>query len=258
MDNPKDLHSICSLFELIYRTTLHPRGFNIRHLGRIRFESRTASAKRIILAECVSRVIKEMGRERMRNQMRLVGAPADEPFKDTLMNLLNEVFGTLNPKLSEEFWTKEVKWRLESKFYKVLSEQEQQTDYDLRKSLNLKHVIVRTCTHLDIKLRKETQKQVNFTTYTTFDFIFGDIKEFTMRIKYAPFIYVAQGIHITKLARKCDNLELKKRYFRAALDFFENADTMMTGCNIVCIHSIFDLLISMISLLNILEKQQPN
>jgi hypothetical protein len=88
-DSDHRVHSFEKAMEGISPIVLHRDGLNVRHLGAIRMLCTNPDAKRLILTECVSRCLKTELEARMRLRMRTLGTPADAPFKQDVVAVLN-------------------------------------------------------------------------------------------------------------------------------------------------------------------------
>jgi hypothetical protein len=132
---------------------LHDEGINVRHLGRIRSLVREGTEpqkglRNLILSICVGRVCKNMIREKMRDMMMEVTVPCEEPFKEIIVDHVNMILAnntknnnvTKNnsiDKRSYYFWHVDVKEALRRTFHSVLTEEEEQSDFDLHCRVDL-------------------------------------------------------------------------------------------------------------------------
>ena len=90
---------------------LHRCGINVRHLGRVRFISTSALVRRVVLSECVFRVVKNAVRASMRQLLNTLSLPRVSPFQQLLCDTYNLILGA-----SPAFWESEVATRLRRKF----------------------------------------------------------------------------------------------------------------------------------------------
>ena len=90
---------------------LHRNGINVRHLGRLRFVSTSPLVRKVLLSECVFRVLKNSVRSQMRELLSSLLLPRASPFQQLLVKTYNSVLQN-----EEEFWEVFVAGKLREKF----------------------------------------------------------------------------------------------------------------------------------------------
>ena len=101
-------------------------------LGYLRLELRDSQCKHLALMEMLARCIKNNLRWKLRQKMKEIAVPVDEPYRRLVVDYLNLVFG--NTKQSEEYWDGVLKEDLRVNFPKSLSEEELSSSYSLKKA----------------------------------------------------------------------------------------------------------------------------
>jgi hypothetical protein len=120
-----------SHFRLIEMT--HSSGVNIRFLGELRHHSKCPFVKYILLLEMLARLLKTTMRFQLRETMKKLKVPLEQPYLELLVELLNLVFGS-SPK-SQRYWQEKIKVRLHAKFVMAFSPEEAADSYDLKAAL---------------------------------------------------------------------------------------------------------------------------
>lgn len=116
---------------------MHRAGVNVRFLGRIRKIVTDEALKGVLLHEMITRILKNILREKLRILMRKRGALAQEPYKNLVRQFMNNI--VLGGKNAESylFWTKQLKQYICDKFDTMaLSEVEMDEKYDFRVHLD--------------------------------------------------------------------------------------------------------------------------
>lgn len=110
--------------------TIHTVGINCRYMGLLRYQIDDLEFKEIILAEMLARVIKNNIRFKLREMMKQVKLPIEEPYRRLLIDYLNLVFGST--KESDAYWNKWLKEDLTMNFENALSEKEMSPEFNLK------------------------------------------------------------------------------------------------------------------------------
>jgi hypothetical protein len=71
------------LVAIVASHRVHKAGLNVRHLGRVRAATTHPGLRALILSVCVARVMNQQLNGQMRELMRSISLPSDEPFKGT-------------------------------------------------------------------------------------------------------------------------------------------------------------------------------
>lgn len=93
--------------------SLHSHGINIRYLGFVRKCLSHLSLRQIALTEMVARVVKDQINHELRNTTETVQLPVEEPYRETIVNYLNKLFGA---ETADAFWKENIKWAVLTKF----------------------------------------------------------------------------------------------------------------------------------------------
>ena len=72
---------------------IHSKGINMRHLGALFKDATSHSCRMLLLIEMTSRAVKICCRKRMRSLMETLSFPLEQPYIETVVQLLNCVFG---------------------------------------------------------------------------------------------------------------------------------------------------------------------
>jgi hypothetical protein len=105
----------------------HREGINIRHLGFVRASVSNPEVRQMILMICITRVLKNKLNARLRDKLRKIKVPSEEPYRKVILAILNKVLD-----YEGEWWTVTVKRYLKEKFVECLSPEEENELFDLR------------------------------------------------------------------------------------------------------------------------------
>ena len=112
------------------KDVFHAKGVNLCFIGVVRFYVHTDAIKMLLLIEMIARVIKIVARERIRNKMRELRVPLEQPYRRVVIDYLNTVFG--NGADSRAYWAGSLKRRLHKSFTFGLSHAESQPAFDMQ------------------------------------------------------------------------------------------------------------------------------
>jgi len=225
--SPEALANPEELVELLSGRALHPRGLNMRHLGRVRKQVEDGLTRELILSVAVGRTLKHFVNGKMRRKMREIQVPAEEPFKKVVLDFLNKVVS--KERKYDRFWKVEVKATLTSSFPCILDEEERREDFDLRTVLNMQLVIVQVLTSVHVKLRGRTMQDLRKVDLRDGDdcfcFVPGDITELQVGVKQLPIISWCAAMDARAKARSFANTNCRKRelkrLYTTACEWFE-------------------------------------
>jgi len=226
-----DLESL-KLTEIVHR-----RGINIRYLGILRKHMKDQDGKALLFVEMCARVIKNNLRLRLREQMRKLQLPLEEPYRRLVVDYLNLILGHNDQ--SEEYWANNIKMSLVRKFEYALSEEEEQQDFPLKCLLDVFSDI-----RIDGKLLLFNRLQkfcgLKFTHRLNEEFTNNkncwvsrgeqplddtDLEEVGLRVKHMNIVTYAQGyfLHLKANMAWASNPIYAQRFYNMALEKFEEA-----------------------------------
>lgn len=235
------------LTEFRLTETIHSVGINCRHIGLLRRFTEDPEFKRIMLIEMLARVIKNNLRFKLREKMKVLRLPLEEPYRSVNFNYewprinnlyrrlvidyFNLVFG--NNKNSDSYWNDFLKKDLLINFPSSLHTAEAKKDHNLKpRVLELKKVsdmIDQTFIHcLFEKVRKMmalafTNRQYNFNLEQPFDDT--DLDGIGERVKHMNIMAHAQGFfyHMKGLINRVDDPLNAQKFYETAIGKFEEA-----------------------------------
>lgn len=217
-----------SLHKFALTETIHAVGINCRHAGLLRKYMNDDEFKQIVLAEIVARNIKNNLRFKLREKMKQLGLPLEEPYRRLVIDYLNLVFG--NTKNSDEYWDEWLKKDLLFNFTDPLSEEESQPSFHLK-------VRVKGTDELDVKFLSRVFERVVkmmglqfsqsriyiFTTEKPFND--ADLESIGERVKQMNIMAHAQGFfyQVNGLLNRAEDPVSAKRCYEIAIKKFEEA-----------------------------------
>jgi hypothetical protein len=151
--------------------TAHSVGINCRHFGKLRKHIKEPEFRSAILLEIVARCIKNNLRWKLREKMKQIALPLEEPYRRLVIDYLNLVFG--NTKNSDEYWDTWLKKDVENNFSHSLTDEEKASSYHLK--LRRKDGDIDSDFLYDLLMRvtKMTGMKFNFTDRSTTIHIFA-------------------------------------------------------------------------------------
>ncbi|KAL6050938.1 Clu domain-containing protein [Balamuthia mandrillaris] len=204
----------------------HRRGINARLLGMVRHHARNPTAKALLLTEMVCRVVKNLLRAQLREEMQLRKTMAEQPYKRVTLRLFNLVLG-VPQESSQQWWSVQLKQELIKRFKGGLTEREQHSAVDLREQgllLPRQQFFSMLQRITGVKLSSEALQDLSSGTVSAF--VSADISKQTIRIKDMNIISTAEAI---TLAMRCLDPEAPlppreaDRLLRLAIGKFEKA-----------------------------------
>jgi len=178
----------------------HEWGINFRQYGYVRQAAKTQNVKRLILNMGIARVVKDWVRTWMRQTMKEVQTPSDEPFKRVIL----ESFKIVNCKdheKSELFWKRIIKDKLQKKYICMLTEEEMRDSYDLSQFCDLKTInCIITCL-VGLKLRKKAKHHL-IEDPESFYLVENDLKAIKSSLRHTSIIHFAEGNYLREKAHE--------------------------------------------------------
>lgn len=216
---------------------VHSRGINIRHLGILRSHMVDQDGRTLLFVEMCARVVKNNLRLRLRERMRKLKLPLEEPYHRLVIDYMNLVIGHNDQ--SEEYWAKNLKTSLVRKFEGALNAEEAEDDYALKCVLDyfsdnsmdgkllLFNRIQKICglkfTH---RVNEEFSKHKNcWVARGEQPLDDTDLEEIGLRVKHMNIISYAQGhcLHLKGNMAWNNNPINAQRFFNMAMEKYEEA-----------------------------------
>eukprot|EP01114_Cavostelium_apophysatum_P007036 TRINITY_DN1871_c0_g2_i1.p1 TRINITY_DN1871_c0_g2~~TRINITY_DN1871_c0_g2_i1.p1 ORF type:complete len:983 (-),score=328.43 TRINITY_DN1871_c0_g2_i1:78-3026(-) len=198
MDMPWDKvkASKCKSMMMTNRGTVHGKGISYRHLGYVRLalSPNNNNIRKLLLSFGVARVIKDELRIRMREKMKEVQVPSDEPFKNVVVELFNDL-NCANPDKSPFLWKVSIKERLQAKYVKFLTDEELSPEFDLKSQCDMKTIFGGLFQLCGIKLNKSAKLHI-MEDPDHFVFVEEDIKSLETKTRHASAVYFAEGNYL--------------------------------------------------------------
>lgn len=234
------------LTEFRLTETIHSVGINCRHIGLLRKNTQDPEFKRIMLIEMVARVIKNNLRFKLREKMKVLRLPLEEPYRYVnityyffhtnalyrrlVIDYFNLVFG--NTKNSDSYWDDFLKKDLLINFPASLHTAEATKDHNLKPriaEMKVTNVIDQKFMNcLFEKVRKMmalgfTNRQYNFNLEQPFDDT--DLDAIGERVKHMNIMAHAQGFfyHMKGLINRVDDPLNAQKFYETAIGKFEEA-----------------------------------
>lgn len=207
--------------------TIHCVGINCRHAGLLRKHLTDPEFKQIVLAEIVARAIKNNLRFKLREKMKQLRLPLEEPYRRLVIDFLNLVFG--NNKDSDVYWNKYIKEDLIANFTDPLSEQELEESYPLKvrtKEGELDDTFInRVFERVQKMMGLQFAQSRSFNFHTEKPFNDADLESIGERVKQMNIISHAQGFfyQINGLLSRVEDPMSAKRFYEIAIKKFEEA-----------------------------------
>eukprot|EP00029_Vermamoeba_vermiformis_P008493 TRINITY_DN3992_c0_g1_i1.p1 TRINITY_DN3992_c0_g1~~TRINITY_DN3992_c0_g1_i1.p1 ORF type:complete len:924 (-),score=198.60 TRINITY_DN3992_c0_g1_i1:32-2803(-) len=218
------------LTEFRLTETIHSVGVNCRHIGLLRKNTQDPEFKRIMLIEMVARVIKNNLRFKLREKMKVLRLPLEEPYRRLVIDYFNLVFG--NTKNSDSYWDDFLKKDLLINFPASLHTAEATKDHNLKPRIvdvKVSDVVDQKFMNcLFEKVRKMmalgfTNRQYNFNLEQPFDDT--DLDAIGERVKHMNIMAHAQGFfyHMKGLINRVDDPLNAQKFYETAIGKFEEA-----------------------------------
>eukprot|EP01130_Rhizamoeba_saxonica_P016324 TRINITY_DN7530_c0_g1_i1.p1 TRINITY_DN7530_c0_g1~~TRINITY_DN7530_c0_g1_i1.p1 ORF type:complete len:885 (-),score=187.58 TRINITY_DN7530_c0_g1_i1:58-2367(-) len=223
----QDAKVLGDLYRFRITEAVHSYGINCRHLGFVRKHVTNWEFKKIVLIEIIARAIKNNLRFRLREKVKQLKLPLEEPYIRLVADYLNMVFG--NTKQSDDYWDIHLKQDIMFNWEDVLNEEEQQETFHLKLRNEdgeldngfLEAVLERVRRMMGMTL--STLRNTDFNLDTPFDDT--DIENIGLRVKHMNIISHAQGYfyHVKGLANRVENPEAATQFYQAAIEKYQEA-----------------------------------
>eukprot|EP01103_Thecamoeba_quadrilineata_P017072 TRINITY_DN5918_c0_g1_i1.p1 TRINITY_DN5918_c0_g1~~TRINITY_DN5918_c0_g1_i1.p1 ORF type:complete len:585 (+),score=95.88 TRINITY_DN5918_c0_g1_i1:3-1757(+) len=228
---------------------VHSEGINIRYLGRLRAVCAHDNVKTLLFIHMAARVIKNCLRLRLREKMKELKVPLQEPCVRVVVDYLNLVFG--ESPASDAYWNSELKQGIHMKFEEGLSRKEAEAGYALKCILDLlsdervdgklmlfKNIRKMTGLHFSTRLLKDFEENRNaWLSRGEQPFDDTDLKEIGLRVKHMNIIAHAEGVFFKVKGNvnwDRDPVVSKRFYRKATKKFLEALDTDPNNSDTLC------------------------
>lgn len=211
----------------------HRRGINFRHLGEIRGripESGSSYIRLLLLTEMATRVLKTELRNVYRKVMEHLSLPSDAPFRKATLVLLNLVIGKHDSDMRPPYWTLCVqdepcmKRFMLDKYAGGLSIQELSPDFDLRRNVSLRLLLLRLQDMSCVRFSPGAARDL-LSSPLPFTFTDGDIERVEAHVKTLHLVSWAEAnicyLRAMQLQDRFSNEAL--RLLSSAVDHLETA-----------------------------------
>lgn len=191
----------------------HRNGINLRFMGQVRALLKNIPSKLgdILLNEMCARTISKIIDSVLRNEMKRLCVPAEDPYRRLILDFLNKsIIGD-----HDKFWSKPdpFKTELMSRFPGCLSEQEQDESFDLREIVNVVLILERLQELSGIHFKQELFQELATSTdqhHPKLTFVDSDI-ELELLVKQIDIVESAKAKLLLEEARQKVNREEKIR-----------------------------------------------
>eukprot|EP01132_Coremiostelium_polycephalum_P009238 gene9238-11318_t len=240
--------SIHNVYSFPITERLHRSGVNVRYLGYLRLGCNSLDMKSLIFIEMCARVVKQQLRQKLRFKMKQAKIPLEAPYRRLIIAYLNRILGISDK--SDLFWNEKMKKYLLKKFDKGLFEDEIKgntlilglssfSDHLIDgKYLLFRRIQKMTGLKFTSRINQEFQLNPNFWLIrgeSPLDI--NDLEEIGIRVKYVPFMNVAQG-YLFKVKGEIlflNDPNAATRFFQMALEKLETAlETDPNNANTLC------------------------
>jgi len=163
----------------------------------------------------LARVLKDKINEQMRLTMKLYKIPVDEPYREVVVNFLNQIFVTQR----EDFWTKDVKQLVINKFLFGLTDEELSVQHNLLSQTNIPNLISRLGDLTEIIIKPDSIPVLEYGSSLIVD---SDLLDMRAKIKGMNIIYEATAMLLQHEAEQRSGTEANRLY-QLAIDHFKQA-----------------------------------
>lgn len=194
---------------------LHQRGINIRLIGFVYQLLKSPSLRKTVLVEMVARILKDGIRARLRTTTRKLKVPASEPYRQIVINFLNEIF--VRDKVS--FWTQHIKLLIKEKFHHEFPAPLSSPQHSLLQEFDVADLVNRFQYLANIKLKANA---VALLQYGTTFLVDNDLIKLGTRVRSMNIIPETEAMVLSMTAHKRVGTE-RARLYHLALQQFQHA-----------------------------------
>ncbi|KYQ93360.1 Histidine kinase A [Tieghemostelium lacteum] len=239
---------INNVYNIPLTERLHKSGINVRYLGHVRQHCNSLDMKSLIFIEMCARVVKQQLRQKLRSKMAKAKIPLEAPYRRLIIAYLNRILGISDR--SDLFWNERMKKYLMKKFDKSLFQDEIEgntlilatssfSDHMIDgKYLLFKRIQKMTGLKFTNRINEEFFSRPNcWLQRGEYPLDINDLDEIGIRVKYVPFMNVAQG-YLFKVKGEmlfASDPVAAKRFFHMSLERLSTAlETDPNNANTLC------------------------
>lgn len=227
---------------------LHRRGINIRYLGLLRKHTTSRDVRTFLLVEIFARVIKNLLKLLLREKMKALRIPLEEPYRRIVVDYLNLLFG--ESEKSDLYWNTVIRRSTVTNFPDALSLEEQQENFYIKpmltnfsspdcdgKYLLFCRIAAMSGLQISPALQKDLYERPNsWAPRGDEPFDDADLTAIEVRVKHMGIINHTQGfLYLTKAIQKQTEPATSERLLRLALAKFQEAlETDVRNPDILC------------------------
>eukprot|EP01091_Cochliopodium_minus_P008798 TRINITY_DN2050_c0_g2_i9.p1 TRINITY_DN2050_c0_g2~~TRINITY_DN2050_c0_g2_i9.p1 ORF type:complete len:1349 (-),score=401.15 TRINITY_DN2050_c0_g2_i9:136-4182(-) len=212
----------------------HEVGVNMRQIGRVRFNSKNETIKKLLMVEALARTMKSHLRALYREKMSQLTVPNEEVFREITISFMNLIFGNINQTKSEQYWNGVLKEKLVEKFEKILSPGEMEPNFQIRTlvdDLDMLVLLKRFIKMMNIKLSKGCSDLFfhSGAQLSTILFLVTDIVSVDTKVKHLNLIDYASGMSLVYKIKEMKNYDTTNRILNTAQELLTNAQKSTSG-----------------------------
>eukprot|EP01119_Soliformovum_irregulare_P020731 TRINITY_DN6771_c0_g1_i1.p1 TRINITY_DN6771_c0_g1~~TRINITY_DN6771_c0_g1_i1.p1 ORF type:complete len:1301 (+),score=414.07 TRINITY_DN6771_c0_g1_i1:81-3983(+) len=200
---------------------MHREGINVRHMGKVRSHTKEPIIRRMLLLEMVCRTIKNCLRSRLRTKMEEIKVPAEEAYKQVVVDYFNLIIGSENTD-GNRFWNLEIKNLMLFQFGKnSISAEEDSFPRLIHQEKDLLQMFKRVQQLTGVRISQTAQTQL-FNSISTFTFVVPDIEKMSAKVKDMNITAHAEGMALYMQSTQFVG-DSADRLFGVAMRKFETA-----------------------------------
>lgn len=170
----------------------------MRHIGRVRLNSKKEEVREILLVEALARTIKAQLRALYRERMQQLTAPSSDPFLEITVEVFNLVIGSGEySDKSKLYWEGILKEELVGKFEKIFSEKELAENLTLRSRVDWRsacQLVCRLAEMMNIKFSESANKEFTTQKISQLILVISDVVSVDTKVKHLNLIDYAAGM----------------------------------------------------------------
>eukprot|EP01118_Nematostelium_gracile_P006177 TRINITY_DN1987_c0_g1_i1.p1 TRINITY_DN1987_c0_g1~~TRINITY_DN1987_c0_g1_i1.p1 ORF type:complete len:887 (+),score=181.40 TRINITY_DN1987_c0_g1_i1:68-2728(+) len=207
---------------------IHRNGINCRYLGLVRKHTKDIEFKSIILVEIIARVFKNNLKQKLRNKMKILRKPVEEPYRRLVVNYLNLIFG--NTVESDQYWNFNLKVDCQKSFLLSLKPKEADSNHIFKPRV-FGEIDTNFMQTLLMRIQKLTgigfSNRINNPAIFNLEkpFFDTDLEVMPLRIKHMNVVNFAEGFFFEYegLTKRVSDPDAASRFYSAAISKFEEA-----------------------------------
>eukprot|EP01114_Cavostelium_apophysatum_P005961 TRINITY_DN1714_c0_g1_i2.p1 TRINITY_DN1714_c0_g1~~TRINITY_DN1714_c0_g1_i2.p1 ORF type:complete len:511 (-),score=123.93 TRINITY_DN1714_c0_g1_i2:421-1953(-) len=209
---------------------IHRVGINCRYLGLVRSHvpKSEKDCRYLILVEILARCIKNNMRLKLREKVKHLKKPLEEPYRRVVINYLNLVFG--NCEDSDRYWNTHLKDDVKRNFCETLDGEEDSPTFPFKPRLDgqldsnfLSVLLNRVAVITGTKFSTRVQNPDIFFHSSPFNNT--DLLELPMKVKFSGIVHFSEGFyfHMKALTSRESDPVSAQRFYGMAIERFTEA-----------------------------------